>query len=259
MSILTSELQEFYKSDIGIITQNVLQNHINAFWQLNHGLRILGCGYATPYLDPYLYKSERVISMIPRGQGCVVYPEDSNNIVFSSDTDRMPIESSSIDRIIIIHHLEHCRDLRATIRELWRVLKASGRLLVIAPNRTGMWARADISPFAHGMPFTTSQLCAHFKDNLLVPEKHIGALFVPPFPNSPIMMRSANMIEKMGGRIIPFVAGVHILEVSKQIYASVNNGGTGSAVFAKTKEILQGKGMPVPQGFGPINDSKAQD
>lgn len=75
------------------------------------------------------------------------------------------------------------------------------------------------------------------------------ALFVPPIPDSPVMMRSANLIEKMGGRIIPFVAGVHILEASKQIYAKADNGGTGSAVLAKTREILTGPGKTVPQSY----------
>ena len=147
--------------------------------------------------------------------------------------------------------MEHSNDLRATIRELWRVLKANGKLMVIVPNRVGMWARAEFSPFGHGIPFTSSQLCSYFKDNLFIHERHKGVLFVPPVPDSPILMRSANLIEKMGGSIIPFVAGVHIFEFSKQIYATINKDGTGSAVLAKTREILQGKTAPIPQNFKP--------
>ncbi len=251
MSVNIAELCKFYKSDIGNVVQEILQSHINEFWNSAENMRVLGCGYANPYIMNFSANADRVISMMPSGQGAVNYPENKDNIVFVSDYDRMPIENSSIDRIILIHYLEHCRDLRSAIRELWRILKANGRLMVIVPNRVGMWARAEFSPFGHGMPFTSSQLCMNFKDNLFIPEKHKGALFVPPMPDSPILMRSANIIEKTGGRILPFVAGVHISEFSKQIYATIDKGGTGSAVLAKTKEILQGKAAPVPQGFEP--------
>ena len=242
-----NQLQEFYGSEIGGIVQSILMEHITQAWPDVHDFRILGCGYALPYLSHFLKGSpERVVAMMPKEQGAVFWPEEEKNLVLSCEEDRFPIENASIDRAILVHHLEGCNDLRSSIREIWRVLKANGRVLVVVPNRLGAWAHADWSPFGQGRPFTLSQASLLFCDNLFVQESHKSALFVPPIPDSPVMMRSANLIERFGRTILPFVAGVHIIEMSKKIYAGADKMGGGSAVFSKTKEIL---GTPVPQGF----------
>ncbi len=244
-----SDLQKFYDSDIGNIVQGILQTHIHEFWPDMYGLRVMGCGYAAPYLPSLCRDAERVLAMTTPKQGASQWCADQKNMAFISNEFRMPLESSSVDRILLIHHLEHCDHLRESLQEIWRVLKPNGRLLVIVPNRMGVWSKADWSPFGHGHPFTASQLGAYFRDNMFVQERHKAALFVPPMPDSPIMMKSANLIERMAGNIFPFVAGVHMMEMSKQIYAKIDKTGTGSAVLAKTKELLQGGGGAVPQNF----------
>ncbi len=249
MHILPPNTKKFYSSEIGVIVQNILQRHISDFWANTRGLRVLGCGYATPYLDSFSETSERVIAMMPSKQGAHSWAQNEKNMVFLSDESQMPIESCSIDRILLIHHLECCDNLRESLREIWRILKANGRVLIIVPNRTGIWARTDWSPFGYGRPFTISQLSVNLKDNLFIQERHKGALLVPPIPDSPVLMKSANLIEKMGSTIFPFVAGVHIVEASKQIYARIDSTGGGSLVLAKTKGILAGTPAPAPQGL----------
>ncbi len=251
MHCSVTDLEKFYDTEIGVIVRNILQKHINEIWVDTHGLRILGCGYAIPYLDDFYHNAERVFAMMPKKQGAGHWVPRNKNLVLMSEEDRMPIENSSIDRILLIHHLEACDNLKTSLREIWRVLKGNGRLLVIVPNRMGMWAKAEWSPFGHGHPFTASQVCGYLKDSLFVQEHYKSALFVPPIPDSPVMMKSANIIERTGGRLLPFVAGVHIVEMSKQLYAKADSGGGGSAVLAKTKEILIGKTSSVPQGFFP--------
>ncbi len=253
MYVSVSNLKEFYDSEIGGIAQSILQRYINEFWSGSHGLRVMGCGYATPYLNGFTNGSERVIAMMSQNQGAHSWALDGSssnkNLVFLSDENQMPIESCSIDRILLIHHLEFCDNIQESLREVWRLLKSNGRLLVIVPNRLGVWARADFSPFGHGRPFTSSKLSANLKENLFIQEASKGALFVPPVPDSPVLMKSANLIEKMGSSIFPFVAGVHIVQASKQIYATIDESSGGSSVLAKTKEILRGGAKPVPQGF----------
>ena len=247
MYFLASDLQEFYKSDIGNIAQGILQSHINDFWPDMHGLRVLGCGYACPYIDDLCKGSERCIAMTSPRVGAVEWRTNQKNISFTANEFNIPLESSSVDRVLLIHHLEYCDHLRESLQEIWRVLKPNGRLLVVVPNRMGVWARADWSPFGHGHPFTASQLCTYLRDSKLVQERHKAALFVPPMPDSPIMMKSSNLIERMAGNIFPFVAGVHMMEASKQIYANIDNTGTGSTVLAKTKALLKGNGSTVVQ------------
>ena len=257
MHFKASDLEEFYNSEIGEIVRGILERRIIEAWPDVHGLRVLGCGYANPYLDCLNNNTERVISMMPARQGARDWSPSGKNLVMLCEEDRMPIENSSIDRVLLVHYLESCEHLRDTLREVWRVLKGNGRLMIIVPNRMGMWAKAEWSPFGQGHPFTASQICSYLKDNLFMQEAYMSALFVPPIPDSPVMMKSANLIEKMAGRIIPFVAGVHIVEFSKQVYARADDSGSGSAVLAKTKEILTGTKETVPQGFSP--DSKSID
>lgn len=241
---------DFYDSEIGDLVRGVLQKHIDRIWPDVNGYRVMGCGYALPYLENIAKQNpERVIAMMPTGQGAQYWPIDEKNVSFFCDEESFPIENASIDRALLVHHLEGCNDLRASVREIWRVLKANGRLLVIVPNRLGAWAHAEWSPFGHGRPFTTMQVFDLLCKNLFEQSCHTSALFVPPIPDSPVMMRSAHLIERMGGVILPFVAGVHIIEVNKRVFAGIDKKGSGSAVMAKTKEILGAKGTAVPQGY----------
>jgi len=239
------DLKAFYHTFAGIEVQRVLNARIRDLWPDLHGMQVLGCGYAVPYLDSFLAEAERVVAMMPATQGADFWPRDQKNLVFLSDEGLIPLASSSMDRILLIHHLEVCEDLQASLREAWRVLKPNGRLMVIVPNRTGFWARADWSPFGHGSPFTMSQICYYLRDNLFVQEKTQGGLYVFPLRNQSIM-RSAGVFEHIGRKLISLGAGVLIVEASKQLYAGVDKSGSGSAVLAKTRQILAGKSVPVP-------------
>lgn len=242
-----NDLKSFYDSDIGQIVQNTLQKRICALWDDVHDYRILGCGYSVPYLGALEKRSERVIAMMSEKQGVQQWPKSSGNRTLLCDQLYLPIENASIDRVLLVHHLEYCNDLPRSLREIWRVLKPNGRIIIIVPNRMGVWARADWSPFGHGHPFTQSQLEACLREARFNVDTHEGALFMLPIPKSPVVMKSANLFEKMGRSVLPFIAGVHIVEAHKQIYARIDKTGTGSAVLEKTKGILAGNGKAVPQ------------
>lgn len=248
------DLNKFYSSEIGVVVQKIIARHIHGFWPDARDFSVLGCGYALPYLDVFCETSERVISAMPAQQGVEYWPHNKKNLAFLTEDDRFPIENASIDRVILVHHLECCDNLQRSLREIWRVLKANGRVLIVVPNRMGVWARADWSPFGHGNPFTMTQLITCLNESLFSHEAHEGALFVPPLPDSPVMMKSANLIERMGQSVFPFVAGVHIVEVSKRMYARADNTGGGSAVLAKTKAILGGRPVPSPSSRQFVSD-----
>jgi hypothetical protein len=52
--------------------------------------------------------------------------------------------------------------------------------LVIAPNRRGIWARLDRTPFGSGRPYTMSQLSRLLRDEQFTPVGTGTALFIPP-------------------------------------------------------------------------------
>lgn len=242
------DLKAFYNSKTGRVLRRVLQKRIRAFWPDVSGLRVMGCGYATPYLGTFRGEAERVIGCMPAGQGVHAWPQGAGevdkNLVFISEEGELPIENSSVDRILLVHSLEFSELLRPGFEEIWRVLKANGRLLVVVPNRSGFWARADWSPFGHGTPYSASQIRYYLHDNLFVHERTEGALFLPPVKYS-LALKSAGMFEYAGAMLWPFMAGVHMVEASKQLFAGADMG-------AGSKIKVRGRGFvarPVPQGF----------
>lgn len=51
------------------------------------------------------------------------------------------------------------RNSRAKCSEqIWRVLTPGGRMIVVVPNRAGVWARVEHTPFGHGRPYSRGQL-----------------------------------------------------------------------------------------------------
>src|SRR6185295_1560762 len=86
----------------------------------------------------------------------------------------------SFDRVLLIHALEGAEQLRPMLREVWRVLAGGGRLLAVAPNRRGVWARSDRTPFGHGQPYSLGQLSRLLRDTLFTPVQSAAALFPPP-------------------------------------------------------------------------------
>ena len=72
----------------------------------------------------------------------------------------LPLVDAAVDRVLLVHALEMSRDAEAMLREVWRVLAPGGRLLAVIPNRRGIWARTDTTPFGHGRPYSRSQITA---------------------------------------------------------------------------------------------------
>jgi hypothetical protein len=86
------------------------------------------------------------------------------------------------------------------------------------PNRRGIWARLDRTPFGIGSPYTPSQLSHLMRESLFTPVQARMALFVPP-TNSRMLLGSAPAWEKIGRRWFPTFGGVVMLEAAKEVYA----------------------------------------
>jgi SAM-dependent methyltransferase len=222
MSFSVHDLRQFYGSKAGILIRRLVLRHIRGIWPELPGMRVLGCGYAVPYLRPYLSEAERVFALMPRQLGVHRWPEaeSEKGLVALTAEDVMPVETESIDRLIVVHGFEHAQRPDIYLQELWRVLKSNGRLILITPNRLGLWARAEWTPFGHGYPSSPGQVTQLLQQNLFTIERSERALFMPPF-RSLFMLRSAYKVENFGRYIIPGLAGLHIIEAGKQVYGGI--------------------------------------
>ncbi len=212
------QLRDFYKSFGGRIVHDLIEEKIHTLWPSVHLLRVLGGGYAAPYLDNFAQDSERTACVMFKGQGVHHWPDNAANTACLCDEADLPFETNSVDRILLIHSLEFTGFLKPAFEEMWRILKSSGRIIVVVPNRIGLWARAVKTPFGRGTPYTSSQVEEFLCENLFIPERTERALFVPPF-ESTTLLRSAALWEKIGNKICPAMGGLVFVEASKQIYA----------------------------------------
>ena len=212
------DLRDFYRSALGQVARRMIRRAIQRVWPDLHGMRLLGLGYATPFLSALSAETERTIAVMPASLGVLGWPAEGPNVVALADEGELPFADYSIDRVLLVHALETSDEVRGMLKEIWRVLAGGGRVLIVAPNRRGIWARLDRTPFGSGRPYTQSQLSQLLRDEQFTPIGSDTALFVPPATGR-MVRRSAAAWERIGRRWFPTFAGVLLVEATKQIYA----------------------------------------
>src|SRR6266511_3007761 len=128
MSLDVVDLRNFYAQPLGIVARRFVSRGIRTRWPDARALRVLGIGYATPYLGLFREEAERCLAFMPGAQGVVKWPTDRPGLVALVDELEMPLTDSAVDRVLLVHALEMARDPIALLREVWRVLAAGGRL-----------------------------------------------------------------------------------------------------------------------------------
>ena len=152
------DLNAFYLTRLGRVARRILGQQIRRVWPSVREESVLGLGYPVPYLGLFREEAERVLAVMPAGQGVMTWPDSGGRLVALADDGVLPLPDGCIDRILIVHGLEFSEQRRAMLEEVWRVMRPNGRILVLVPNRHGLWARAEATPFGHGSPFSASQL-----------------------------------------------------------------------------------------------------
>ncbi len=247
------DLNEFYRRPLGQVARRMIQRRIREIWPDLRGMSLLGLGYATPYLRPYRGEAQRVIAAMPAQQGVMPWPTGEPGLVTLTEEAELPFEDLSIDRLLMVHAVEHGEQLRAMMREAWRVLSDSGRILIVVPNRRGIWARLERTPFGHGLPYTNRQARRLLQDCLFTPVDASRALYIPP-SRWRFVLSSAPAMERIGHRLFPTFSGVLLIEAIKQIYAAAPKAGAGrsrrlggipgNAASARTSASQSGEDEP---------------
>jgi SAM-dependent methyltransferase len=216
MTIDVVDLREFYGNPLGVVARRLINRGIQTRWPDAHGQRVLGLGYPTPYLGLFRDRCERCIAFMPAAQGVLKWPTARATLSSLVEEQALPLPDAAVDRILLVHALEMSDDPEGMLREVWRVLAPSGRLLAIVPNRRGVWARIDNTPFGHGRPYSRSQIADLLRRTWFTPVGWSEALFMPPLAQT-WLLRSAPAWERVGAAAsLPF-AGVHVVEATKQV------------------------------------------
>lgn len=220
MSLDVVDLRNFYSQPLGTVARRFVSLGIRARWADTAGQRVLGIGYPTPYLGLFREEAERCLAFMPAAQGVIQWPSARPALAALVEECDWPLPGLSVDRVLLAHALEMTDDGPSLLREVWRVLAPGGRLLLIIPNRRGLWARMDTTPFGHGRPYSRSQILHLLRESSFTPTSWAEALYMPPIGRA-WLIRSAVAWERVGRTLsLPF-AGVHIVEAMKQVYRAI--------------------------------------
>jgi SAM-dependent methyltransferase len=140
-----------------------------------------------------------------------------------AELDALPLTEQSIDFAIAPHALEFATNPHGLLREIHRVLRPEGRLLLVGFNPWSMWgvrrgvAKGDAMPWS-GRYVSLTQI----KDwlNLLgfdIAAGHLTA-YAPPIQSEKWRKRF-NWLESLGDRWWPVAGGVYMLEAVKRVQA----------------------------------------
>jgi SAM-dependent methyltransferase len=252
------ELRAFYHTPLGRMTATKLTKAVGEIWhgflypleqsapkeqnpppparRIPEGT-YLSIGYPLPLFGSLPEKTkEKMLVFMPSAQGAVHWPntpitspeapssEGKHTLPPSQtalvDLAALPLADQSVTRIIALHALEHSESTKDVLAELWRVLAPNGRMILFVPNRLGLWARTDHTPFGHGRPFSKRQIFKALKEAHFTLEHYQEALYFPPI-NYQILLKSAPLWAKIGAYLPLNLAGVHVIEVCKSLHHPV--------------------------------------
>lgn len=234
------DLREFYGSRLGLATRRSLAGQLRPKLAGLVGAKVMGLGYAMPYLADCIVKSEAQLAFMMARQGVFRWPDSGHVQSALVDECDLPLLESVVDVALVVHGLELTDAPQEMLREIWRVLAPQGRLFLVVPNRRGVWARFDTSPFGHGQPFSKPQLSALLKESQFSVVSWSYALYFPP-TTSGAVLSAAPAIEGLGSRLMPALSGAIIVEAAKQVYA-VAQGKRLRRIPARSRPAL----APVP-------------
>jgi SAM-dependent methyltransferase len=216
MAIDARDAAGFYATPLGRLTADLLRKKLAALWPNCANLSILGLGFTGPYLS--LWRDQaRCLAVSPASMGPAAWPAGRAGLACVAEEEALPFDDLSFDRILIVHGLEQAENTRRALREAWRLLKDDGRLIVVAPNRRGIWAYMESTPFGHGQPYSENQLSRLLSSLFFHVEQQDAALFAPPVDWRPAL-RLFNAMERAGRTLTPQFAGLTIAEATKDLH-----------------------------------------
>ncbi|MEO1192051.1 MAG: methyltransferase domain-containing protein [Pseudomonadota bacterium] len=229
------DLEAFYASRLGETAGGVLRGLLRRTWPEVEGQTIAGYGYPLPFLEAWTGQARSLVALMPAPQGVVGWPSEGPNRSCLVEEEHLPLADLSLDRLLLVHALEHAERPAALLREAWRVLQAEGRLLIVVPNRRGLWARLDRTPFGWGRPFSRVQVERLLSDMLFEEVSAQRSLYLPPSERA-WMQRTAGAWEKVGQRCYPRFGGVIVIEARKRVLGLIG----GTPARARAVRVLPG-------------------
>lgn len=211
------KLRDWYKTPTGRMVVRVVRAALLP--KIPEKAEVLCVGFTIPYLKSHASNSQLKVAM-PAQMGAIHWPFEGANRCVLSSHHALPFADESFDYIVLTHALEFSADTAALLREVWRVLRPTGKVLVMVPNRMSPWSRVSLplSPFAQGHPYAGPELSRLLKHHHFMPLNTSYSLFTPPSQKR-FVLKLAPTFERYGQRFMPLVGGVLMMEAKKDTQA----------------------------------------
>ncbi len=214
-------LRQFYASLLGQQAQRAIFRAMMRIWpEYRAGEQLMVLGYGFPYLQPMQESGVKLLPMMLANHGAIYWPPEGDNRSILLKDKYLPLADNALDRVLLVHALEHSRNITQTLDELWRVMSPGAKLLLVVPNRRSMWAQAASTPFGCGQPFTVQQLARKLEERHFTYLGSRSALHTLPLTWRWVN-KLAKFMEALGEMFFPFAGGVILVEAEKQIYAAM--------------------------------------
>jgi ubiquinone/menaquinone biosynthesis C-methylase UbiE len=101
---------------------------------LPHTGTLLDAGGGTGRVAETLRPHVDCVVVADVSQGMLAQARQKNLTAVSTETEHLPFPNGTFDRVLMMDALHHVVDQAQTVRELYRVLKAGGRLVIGEPD-----------------------------------------------------------------------------------------------------------------------------
>jgi SAM-dependent methyltransferase len=242
MDVVT--FREFYGSPFGALVAQSLGKRLKPFAPRRKGQTVMGLGFAPPYLPLFDAEDSTTLAFMQARQGVTRWPTDDTVRAALVDEVELPLGESMIDVALVVHGLELAESPLEMLQETWRVLSPQGKLILVVPNRRGLWAASESTPFGDGQPFSRGQIARLLKDARFTVTRWDAGLHFLPSQKS-WAMASAPAMEAVNRKLAPRLSGVIIVEAEKQVYA-FTSGKRARRLVPRLRPVLLPSAQPVP-------------
>ncbi len=238
------DLRNFYETALGRLTAELLSRRLKQLVRASAGQTVMGLGFAPPYLAAMTPDDALSLAFMQAKQGVIHWPQegDANRSALVDECD-LPLVESVVDLALVVHGLEFADTPDDMLHEVWRVLAPQGRLVLVIPNRRGLWAASEATPFGHGQPFSKHQIAELLKETKFEVTRWDTALHFPPLRHL-TAIKTARYFERIGRITLGAISGVTIVEAVKQVYA-FSSGKRARRLVPRFRPVL----LPAPHGM----------
>ena len=154
----------------------------------------------------------------------VLSQNTAQSVMLTHDFSELPFASGSLDLVVLPHVLEFASEPHQVLREVERVLRPEGQVIICGFNPASMWGMRQVAgrlTGAHFLPLHGEFISVpRLKDwlkllNMEVNRGHFGC-YAPPCATSKWLQRYAFM-EKAGDRWWPYLGALYIVQAIKRV------------------------------------------